>query len=97
RNVTGVQTCALPICAVLRVLDDAYNLKLKLRKPAEIEAPPNRAAVVEEVSCHRFVYNGRALHSFPLRRLHFFSALLINGHRSPRSEERRVGIECMFG
>src|SRR5439155_17464991 len=85
-HVTGVQTCALPICAALL----ARRGRVRLREAAENAAAEllrdSRTAVVYADVDVRVALFERDLHLAPLGRE-------LRGI-GERSEERRVGKEC---
>src|SRR5207249_8169378 len=79
RNVTGVQTCALPILAVegVRRVQDPLHVYLDL--VLGYEFPEVQEPLV-------------AGHLHPLRRYGYVAVQIVAG--VVRSEERRVGKEC---
>src|SRR5699024_11801449 len=91
RNVTGVQTCALPIFItfqrLLRCLIITFAHLLLLWRQTFFTR--RRLAVLQAIT-------HVGLTSIPFQRLR--RRLLITGcHTLLRSEERRVGTECGFG
>src|SRR3546814_10886974 len=75
--VTGVQTCALPICAIVGMADDAGEILLTFELSADVH------------SSHRQVVElGFGLVVGEIRRHS-------PGWQPLRSEERRVGKECV--
>src|SRR5690606_40562232 len=89
-HVTGVQTCALPICLREEMLVDveAYNTRAALRQLDAVE--PRVAADVERAPAGHVARQVR-LELPPLERREIAQRML---GRGLRSEERRVGKEC---
>src|SRR3546814_14603197 len=90
--VTGVQTCALPICDALfgRRVDDVQRLGLLGLHPlaADIHMPGvTKGAFVRGCHCCSCLASSRTIPA-P------FSAIMMTG-AFVRSEERRVGKECV--
>src|SRR5699024_11287071 len=82
RNVTGVQTCALPIFASAGPAISAYRGRVHEVLEGELERLDSRGQRSPEVE----------------RALRHFAGVLVHGpttrSRALRSEERRVGKEC---
>src|SRR5699024_11722437 len=103
RNVTGVQTCALPISIIFSVVRNIFNSVVVI--PDSIPPmTPSLKAIKKELnfSCTRFwqTRNADVISDRHLPALNEFRCcLIICGIRSLssnqiRSEERRVGKEC---
>src|SRR5699024_11941865 len=86
RNVTGVQTCALPICGVAHLLRD----------PAA-QPPPRRGAVRQQAAAEAHLPYPRTQRSYAafagVRKAGGPAGCFLSG--GDRSEERRVGRECI--
>src|SRR5699024_11406904 len=81
RNVTGVQTCALPILAIGMIRGVSIALRYKARVDAGRIATPDLGVEI----------NNR------VASLNIDELLLHDNRNSRRSEERRVGKECRKG
>src|SRR5699024_12152576 len=84
RNVTGVQTCALPIWGHgwrLRSCCSLHYRSRTIRQTHRRISADSRETSSHVSQCHRFRSNGNAVNRTAR-------------HRNIRSEERRVGKEC---
>src|SRR3546814_11898293 len=86
--VTGVQTCALPIC--LRSARKNWPRKRRRKKKSSARPPP-RLPVTRSRSKTPTPTTRRRLELRPC----FHPAGTPHGHAAARSEERRVGKECV--
>src|SRR5699024_11865200 len=80
RNVTGVQTCALPICKYLR--------KISQRQALQEQERMERFVVVNQIESFE------QLQEFKEQREPAYEKLSAERQQIARSEERRVGNAC---
>src|SRR5207249_9778700 len=88
RNVTGVQTCALPIYLGDDDLGDLFGRQGLITRQCAVRMD---AEVAEQL-----ILGHDALLRIDAASEAYFSAKAVDVVRTPRSEERRVGKECDF-
>src|SRR5699024_11973870 len=90
RNVTGVQTCALPICPAM-VRPDGWSPRATPRGWHQTESGLEAASALTLWNYSGGKYQPERMGGTHVRRK------VVLRHQDRRSEERRVGRECRSG
>src|SRR3546814_2909415 len=96
--VTGVQTCALPICKIISPAEYAEMTEFAAQVETRLKRLPQKTAKPNLVARAATLRQSIAAKSAPAtveEQSRGLAEALLGSYPVPRSEERRVGKECV--